>query len=264
MPDRLSRRGLLVGVSLAGAGALGVGGCARLVHGDRGPDGVVPSAAVGDERVEVVHSAARGRDVTFYTAVPAGHGDGRGLPVCLVLHGASATAANFPGFGFGRFLTDSVQRGNQPFVLVGATGDRLFWQPHGSDDPQRMVLEDVPRWCAARGFDTGRMVAWGWSMGGFGSLLLAQARPGFVRAVAAFSPAVSSGDAVFAGVDALRGTRIGLWCGTGDGLYDDVRDLERRLPEPAAVAAYDKGAHTRGYWNRITPAGFDFLAGALT
>jgi S-formylglutathione hydrolase FrmB len=127
-----------------------------------------------------------------------------------------------------------------------------------------MVLEDVPRWCAARGFDTGRLVAWGWSMGGFGALLLAQSRPGFVRAVAAFSPAVSAGDAVSAGVDRLRGTRIGLWCGTADGLYADVRALQRRLPEPAAVAAYDKGAHTRGYWNRITPAGFDFLAGALT
>jgi len=263
LPPGIPRRALLAAGGLLGAGILGGGlaGCARFR--DQGPAGVIPSAAVGDERLERVYSPARGREVDFYTAVPAGHGDGRGLPVCLVLHGASATAADFPGFGFGRFLTDAVARGAEPFVLAGATGDRLFWQPHGTDDPQRMVYEDVPEWCGRRGFDTGRLVAWGWSMGGFGSLLLAEDRPGFVRAVAAFSPAVGASDPVFSGVSQLRGTRIGLWCGTADGYYDDVRDLEHALPEPPVVAAYDKGAHTRGYWNRVTPAAFDFLANQL-
>jgi hypothetical protein len=41
-------------------------------------------------------------------------------------------------------------------VLAGATGDRLGWQPAGRDDPQRMLVEDNPAWCAERGFDTGR------------------------------------------------------------------------------------------------------------
>ena len=100
---------------------------------------VVPSAPAGDERVERRMSTARGRTVDFYTAVPAGHGDGRGLPVCLVLHGASKSAKDFPALGFGRFLTDAADRGAAPFVLAGATGDRLAWQPTGADDPQRMV-----------------------------------------------------------------------------------------------------------------------------
>ncbi|HEU4421418.1 MAG TPA: alpha/beta hydrolase-fold protein [Pilimelia sp.] len=230
---------------------------------DRGPDGVIPPAEPGDERVESRASSARGREVTFYTAVPAGHGDGRGLPVCLVLHGASATAADFPRFGLGRFLSDAVARGAAPFVLAGATGDRLAWRPSGADNPQRMVYEEVPRWCAERGFDTSRLAAWGWSMGGYGALLLAETHPGFLRAVAAFSPAVGSGDEVFAGVDRLRGTRLGLWCGRADGFYDDVRDLERALPEPPAAGGYEAGGHTRRYWNRITPAAFDFLAAAL-
>jgi len=34
----------------------------------------------------------------------------------------------------------------------------------------------------------GTLAAWGWSMGGYGALLLAQTFPGFVRSVAAFSP----------------------------------------------------------------------------
>jgi hypothetical protein len=45
-----------------------------------------------------------------------------------------------------------VQLGTPPFVLAGADGGSLFWQPDGSDNPQRMVLEELPRWLSARGF----------------------------------------------------------------------------------------------------------------
>jgi hypothetical protein len=225
---------------------------------------VVPAAPLGDERVERRESAARGRSVDFYTAVPAGHGDGRGLPVCLVLHGGSKTTVDFPALGFGRFLTDAVHRGAAPFVLAGATGDRLAWRPSGADDPQRMVREEIPRWCADRGFDTTRMAAWGWSMGGYGALLLAQTFPGMVRCVAAFSPAVAPGDAVFARVDLLRGTPVGLWCGRDDGLYDNVRALHRALPTAPAAGGYRDGDHNFAYWSTVVPAAFDFLSSALT
>jgi pimeloyl-ACP methyl ester carboxylesterase len=240
-----------------------VGGTLGDDGGDRGPDGVIPSEPPGDERVENRRSAARGKDVAFYTAVPADHGDGRGLPVCLVLHGASATADDFPGFGLGRFLSAAVAAGAPPFVLAGATGDRLAWRPGPSDNPQRMVREEIPAWCAERGFDADRVAAWGWSMGGYGSLLLAEAFPGWLRAVAAFSPAVRDGDDVVAGAQRLAGTPVGLWCGRSDDFYDDVRALERALPERPAAGGYDKGGHTRGYWNRITPAAFAFVAAAL-
>ena len=164
------RRSFLLGLG-AGAAALAAGGVVlRGRGGDGESPGPVPGAAVGDERVEQKRSVARGQVVDFYTAVPAGHGDGRGLPVCLVLHGASATAAHFDDFGFGRFLTDAVQRGAKPFVLAGATGGVLRWQPSGDDDPRRMVHEEIPGWCAERGFDTGRLALWGWSMGGYGAL----------------------------------------------------------------------------------------------
>src|SRR4029453_13665130 len=100
-------------------------------------------------------------------------------------------------------------------------------------------------------------------MGGYGSLLLAETFPGFVRAVAAFSPAVSPGDDVFTGgaalrgvpvglggapgapgghvfpgAAALRGVPVGLWCGTDDGLLADVHALERALPQPKAAGSY--------------------------
>jgi len=224
---------------------------------------VVPSAPAGDERVERRTSAARGRTVDFYTAVPAGHGDGRGLPVCLVLHGGSKTPRDFPALGLGRFLTDAARRGAAPFVLAGATGDRLAWQPAGRDDPQRMVVEEIPAWCDERGFDTTRLAVWGWSMGGYGALLLAQTFPGLVRCAAAFSPAVTPGDPVFAHVAELRDTPVGLWCGLDDGLYRNVLALQRALPEPPAAGGYTHGGHNFGYWSTVVPSAFAFVAAAL-
>ena len=224
---------------------------------------VLPSAPPGEERVERRHSAARGRDVDFYTAVPDGHGDGRGLPVCLVLHGGSKRPADFAEVGLGRFLTDAVRRGGEPFVLAGATGDRLAWQPDGRDDPQRMVREELPAWCAERGFDAERLAAWGWSMGGYGALLLAETFPGFVRSVAAFSPAVTPGDAVFAGAARLAGTPVGLWCGRDDDLYPDVRALQKALPSEPSAGGYRDGRHNFGYWATEIPDAFDFVAGTL-
>jgi pimeloyl-ACP methyl ester carboxylesterase len=255
----MRRRTLLAGA----AAAVGVSGLGGWYQRRTPAEPVIPNAPLGDERLERRESAARGRTVDFYTAVPAGYGDGRGLPVLLVLHGGSTTAADFPRFGLGRFATDSVRRGNAPFVLAGATGDRLAWRPSGADDPQRMVHEEIPAWCAERGFDTGRISACGWSMGGYGALLLAQTFPGFVRSVAAFSPAVHPGDEVFSRVDALRGVPVGLWCGTDDGLLTDVRALERALPQPKAAGSYAAGRHNFGYWSTCLPAACDLVARAF-
>jgi hypothetical protein len=43
-----------------------------------------------------------------------------------------------------------------------------------------------------------------------------------------------------------------------------VRRLEQALPEPPKAGSYGPGHHTRAYWNRITPAAFDYLASTLT
>ncbi|MFC5941461.1 alpha/beta hydrolase [Micromonospora harpali] len=264
MVARLSRRGVLVAAS--GAAVLAVGGAVaawEAIRPRQGPAPELPDAPPGDERLLRRESAARGRTVDFWTAVPAGHGDGRGLPVCLVLHGASATPRDYARFGLARFLTDAVRRGAPPFVLAGATGGRLSWRAAGADDPQRMVREEVPAWCAERGFDAGRVAAWGWSMGGFGSLLLAETFPGWLRAVAAFSPAVRAGDAVFTGAAWLRGTPVGLWCGRQDGLLDEVQALARALPEPPVRAEYADGRHDFTYWGRVVPDAFALLGAAL-
>ena len=254
------RRRILVGGAAALAAYAGVAGY-RTRTAESRP--VIPSAPPGDERLDHRWSAARGRTVGFYTAVPAGYGAGRGLPVCLVLHGGSKTPDDYAALGLGRFLTDAVRRGLPPFVLAGADGGRLGWRPAGGDDPQRMVHEEVPLWCKQRGFAVRRMAAWGWSAGGYGALLLAEAFPGFLRAVAALSPAVAPADDVDRSARLLRGTPVGLWCGKQDGLYPGVRALRDRLPEPPAAGSFANGRHNFGYWSRCLPAAFDFVAGAL-
>ncbi|WP_433290624.1 alpha/beta hydrolase [Actinoplanes sp. CA-030573] len=254
------RRRILLAGGVALAGYVGIAGY-RARKAESEP--VIPDAPPGEEHLEHRWSAARGRTVGFYTAVPAGYGDGRGLPVCLVLHGGSKTPDDYAALGLGRFLTDAVRRGLPPFVLAGADGGRLAWRPSGGDDPQRLVHEEIPVWCRQRGFDTGRMAAWGWSMGGYGALLLAEAFPGFVEAVAAFSPAVRPDDDVTGATRLLRGTPVGLWCGRQDALYGTVRDLESRLPEPPRAGGYADGRHNFGYWSRCLPAAFDFVANAL-
>lgn len=284
-----SRRTFLLGAG-ATAAAAGLGGLAyaedwvpgteaikrRLA--DTGPDGTIPDVPAGDVRLERRTSEARGTEVGLFTAVPEGHGAGEGLPVCLVLHGASATTADYEDFGLGRFLTAAVQDGVAPFVLVGVDGGRKLWRssgPDDGDDPQRMLIEEVPTWVADRGFDLDRQAVWGWSMGGFGALLLAEAVAGDLAAVAAFSPALPDAPEdlpptddgrprdVWSGADRLAGTPVGLWCGTADPLLDRVQRFADGLEPAPALAEWAPGAHERGYWDRITPAAFRFLGEAL-
>jgi len=275
MPESSStvtrRRFLLGGAGAAGLAALGGTGYALLPRGVKvrlglvsEPDPFIPDAAEGVVRLETVRSVARGREVNLFTAVPEGHGDGAGLPVVVVLHGASATAADFQPFGLGRFLTAAVDLGAEPFVLAGADGGVLRWEPATGDDPQRMVVAEMPVWLRERGFDADRRALWGWSMGGYGALRIAEVNPGWAAAVAAFSPAVAVGDAVFEGADALATVPLGIWCGTDDRLFDDVEALVATLPQTPEIESYAPGGHTRAYWNDQTLEAFTFLADHLT
>ena len=265
----ISRRALLAG----GAGALGLG-AVGLVGWELTPtamkarlglvaDPFLPDAPEGRVRLETVSSEAMGGEVGLYTAVPAGHGDGAGLPVVVVLHGASASAEGLRDFELGRFVTAAVRDGAAPFVLAGTDDGPAGWVPDGSADPQALVREELPGWLAERGFDAERRVLWGWSRGGYGVLRLAELDPGFARAAAVFSPALVPGDPVFDDVAALARVPLGVWCGEDDDFYDATRELVDRLPVTPEVEVYGPGGHTRYYWNDHTPAALAWLAGKL-
>jgi S-formylglutathione hydrolase FrmB len=269
-PGPVSRRRLLLGAAGA-AGVVAAGAAGWSLASERvvrslglGPDPFIPAAPDGVITLETVHSDARGADVQLFTAVPDGFGDGEGLPVVVVLHGASGRPSQYQEFGLGRFLTAAVDAGAAPFVLAGADGGTLRWEPQpDGDDPQRMVREELPRWLDERGFDASRRAVWGWSMGGYGALRLAQDAPRWSRATATFSPAVAVGDPVFADVVRLAGQTLGVWCGTEDPFIDSVRALVDALPQPPVIASFTPGAHTRVYWNEQTLDAFAFLASSL-
>jgi S-formylglutathione hydrolase FrmB len=266
----LSRRSLIIG----GGAALGVavGGAIAWpflpgrVKGliTPNPDPYIPDAAEGQVTLESIYSKERGTEVELFTAVTAGYGDGQGLPVVVVLHGATATPARYQEFGLGRFLTATVEAGAEPFVLAGAEGGVLRWEPQPSgDNPQGMVLNEMPAWLADRGYDADRRALWGWSMGGYGVLRLDEVDPQWSRATAAFSPAVRPGDPVFSAADELATQPLGIWCGTDDRLYDNVREFVDVLPVEPEIASFSEGGHTRVYWNEQTIAALTFLASYL-
>jgi dienelactone hydrolase len=153
-----------------------------------------------------------------------------------------------------RRVRDWILRRPDPFIPSAPEGVVRLETVHSA--ARGRDVDELPRWAARRGFDAGRLAGWGWSMGGFGVLHIAEVKPGFLRGAAAFSPAVTPGDGVFALIGALAGTPLGVWCRRDDPLYPNVRRLVAALPDPP-------GAHTRVYWDSVTLPALAFVGGVL-
>lgn len=213
--------------------------------------------------------------------------DPAGLPVLLALHGQGADAQTLVGLGLPEFLTAAVRSGVAPFAIVAVDGGHRYWHRDGTDDPQAMLRDEVPAWLDAAGLGAVRG-ALGISMGAFGALLWAREAQTSAQTVpatvAVVSPALFrtwqeararnafADEAEWESLEPLRhldeidGRTLGLWCGDDDPFLTAAHLLAEGAGagSGAAVARYDAGAHTDGYWRRVLPDVLAFTGAALT
>lgn len=264
-----SRRALLV----AGVGGL-LTGCGS------SPEAAVPG---GGSRIDGRFNSARmgGAEVGWSLAYPQGHGAGADLPVVVSLHGRGAThRTTFAVLGLGAVLDRLVARGVPPFALASVDGgDHGYWHPRADGtDAGAMVVEEFVPLLDRRGLDTGRLGLYGWSMGGYGALLLAGGRLP-ARAVAVASPALFSASGntpsgafddaadylrndVYGHPERLRGVAVRIDCGRSDPFFVATRDFVSRL-RPRPAGGFEQGRHDPAYWRRVAPAQLEFLGRRL-
>ncbi|MFL6107990.1 MAG: alpha/beta hydrolase, partial [Marmoricola sp.] len=133
---------------------------------------------------------------------------------------------------------------------------------------------------AERGLDTERLGLFGWSMGGYGALLVAGKQrlpvkgvvvsspalftsPGATAPGAFDSPADFAANNVFGHPSWLDGLTLRLDCGLQDPFYAASRDLAGRLDRRPA-GGFVAGGHDRTFWRRVAPAQLEFLGKLLT
>jgi len=196
-------------------------------------------------------------------------------PLVVALHGHGGDA-DWP------FASVHIERHVAPTGLAVATvdGGDFYWHARRSGiDTGRMVIDELLPLLASKTLATDRVGLIGWSMGGYGALLLASRLgrtrvAGVVAASAALwqSPGDSAPGAfddradfvrndVFAARPQLRGMPVRLECGRDDPFIVANRAFARELP--GAAATFDDGAHTEEYWTSHAGAQMSWLAERL-
>ena len=284
----VSRRSLLIGISGVAVTAVVGGGVAYEVPGVRHRirDLIDPvpeprfSVPAQDARIvsgSFVSRARAGRTVRWSIAYPPG--DETDLPVALALHGHGNDHNDvFRAFAWGRYLTAAVANGVPPFAIAAADGgDDGYWHRRSDgDDAQQMLVGEFIPMLAARGLRTTRVGLSGWSMGGYGAILLAERLGAAGCAVLAVdSPALwtSAGDTapgafddaadyerndVFAHQERLRGIPVRVAIGTSDPFYAATRTFVAGMT-PRPVTDFSRGGHDLAFWLHSAPYQIAFL-----
>ncbi len=299
MPD-LSRRAVLrlgAGAAVGAAGAFALGGLAGpRPPGARAPVAMTASGAPLAPPVPLEPapaataaptmvtgsfvSAARGGVATNW-AIARPPGQTEPLHPVIALHGKGSDAATVMAGGVESGLAQAVAAGLPPFAVVAVDGGGSYWHKRASgEDSGAMVLDELIPMLDSQGLDTSRVAFLGWSMGGYGALLLG-ARLGAARtaAIAAVSPALwlSSGatapgafdgaddfaaNSVF-GLPALASIPIRIDIGTSDPFYSATQTFIAQLPNPPAGGS-SPGGHDSAYWSSQLPGELAWIAPLLT
>ncbi|MCU1488144.1 MAG: esterase [Actinomycetia bacterium] len=267
----LSRRSFLLGgagaVVAAGAG-VEVLGRERVLHRlglSQSPDHRVPPSgwAVDEEHLP-------GGTPFAWSRPP--DGDLAGAVICL--HGKGDTHR----FAFDEIhLHDVVaDEGAQLAVAALDGGEGSYWhQRADGSDPGKVVLDElVPFLRSELGLE--RFAVLGWSMGGYGALLLGERHPDLFPVVVGSSPALYASfadaapgafddaaqftrDDVFTGAGELDPSKVRIDCGRQDPFAAADRRFVERLG-PKATSSFPRGYHDARFWRSVAGAQIRFIA----
>ena len=275
----ISRRTFMAGSAVVAAGgtfAVLEVGRRRLLHRlglVESPDRHAPVA--GWPVVEhTLPSAAMKRDVLWAIAVPPTGA----TSVVICLHGRNDDHR----FAFDEIhVHDVVAELGYPIAVVSVDGGAdTYWHPRrdGTDALGMVTNELLSAVDSALGATVPRAVL-GWSMGGYGALLVAEQSPGLFRASVAASPAMwdtfdnattgafdSEADFtrfdVSAGVASLATVAVRVDCGTDDGFVTRARAFAATLPEPNH-GRFTEGFHDAAYWRSIAADQINTISSAF-
>jgi S-formylglutathione hydrolase FrmB len=294
--SELSRRAILrLGVGAAGAYALGsalhtqgaaVTGPPVSMTSAGAPLGPPPPLEPAPAAVQPTYvngsfvSAARGGVATNW-AIARPPCQTAPLRTVIALHGKDQNAAVAMTFGVEQGLAQAVAAGLPPFAVVAVDGGNSYWHKRASgEDSGAMVLNELIPMLASQGLDTSRVGFLGWSMGGYGALLLgARLGPARTAAICAVSPAMwTSPDAPapgnFDGADdyaansvwglpQLGEIPIRIDCGDSDPFYSATEQFIAQLPSPPS-GGFSPGGHDFAFWSSQLPAEIAWMAPLVT
>ncbi|TFV57231.1 alpha/beta hydrolase [Mycobacterium sp. PS03-16] len=290
MSAQLNRRTVLrlaagVAAGAAGAHALAatpdpVAGRPVALTGRGAPMPLSPPSAAPTYVTGSFVSAARG-GVTTNFAIARPPGQQTALRPVIALHGKGADAAQVMAGGVEQGLAQAVSAGLPAFAVVAVDGGGSYWHRRKSgEDSGAMVLDELLPMLGDHGLDTSRVGFLGWSMGGYGALLLgARLGPARTAAICAVSPALwtSAGAAAPGAFDGAEdyaansvwglpefaSIPIRIDCGTSDPFYAATQEFIAQLPNPPA-GGFSPGGHDAGFWSSQLPAEISWMAPLLT
>ncbi|OOK70206.1 esterase family protein [Mycobacterium kansasii] len=168
----------------------------------------------------------------------------------IALHGKGSDAATVMAGGVEQGLAQAVNAGLPPFAVVAVDGGGSYWHKRASgEDSGAMVLSELIPLLDTHNLDTSRVAFLGWSMGGYGALLLGgRLGPARTAAICAVSPALwltagAAAPGAFDGADdfaansvfgmpALGSIPIRVDCGDSDPFYSATKQFIAQLPNP--------------------------------
>ncbi|KLO30367.1 esterase [Mycolicibacter heraklionensis] len=275
MPELSRRTVLRLGAAMGTAGALGASSLLDAPPTQAAPLQAAPTMTTGS-----FPSAARG-GITTNWAIARPPGQTGALRPLIALHGKGSDAATVMAGGVEQGLAEAVGAGLPPFAVVAVDGGGSYWHRRASgEDSGAMVTEELLPLLAEQGLDTSRVGFIGWSMGGYGALLLGgRLGPRRTAAICAVSPALwlSSGatapgafdgasdfsaNSVF-GMPAHASIPIRVDCGNDDPFYSATQAFIAQLPNPPA-GGFSPGGHDGSYWSSQLPAELTWIAPLLT